>query len=98
MPCEAWDGSPDNEAASANEFYRAIVGQEVGNRLAHDHHPLLEEHTASLRVRFGVDGSLRLARPDDGAFVDAAVAARNAWWRAWQLAEEGRPGEPLRIY
>jgi hypothetical protein len=99
LPCEPWDGSADNEAASANEFYRAIVGQESGNRLAHDHHALLEEHTAALRVRFGVDGSLRLARPDDGAFVDAAVAARNAWWRAWQLAEAGAgASEPLRIY
>jgi hypothetical protein len=98
MPVEAWDGSPDNEASSANEFYRAIVGQETGNRLAHDHHPVLDEHTASLRVRFGVDGSLRLARPDDGTDVDAAIAARNAWWRALQLAEEGSASEPIRIY
>lgn len=97
LPCRPWDSGPDNEASSANEFYRAIVGQESGNYLAHDHHPLLEEHMGRLRVRFGVDGSLRLARPDDGGFVDAAVAARNAWWRAAQLAGDFH-GEAPRIY
>jgi hypothetical protein len=44
-------------------------------RLAHDHNPLLVEHRAVLRVRFGVDGSLRLTWPDDGWFADAAIAA-----------------------
>lgn len=97
LPCEAWDGGPDNEATSANEFYRAIVGHEEGNYLAHDAHPLLADHMSRLRVRYGVDGSLRLARPDDGAFVDAAIAARNAWWRALQLADAG-PDGPLAIY
>jgi hypothetical protein len=27
------------------------------------------------------DGSLRLVAPDDGTAVDAARAARMAWWR-----------------
>ena len=97
IPCEPWDGSPDNEATSANEFYRAIVGGESGNYLATDGHPLLSEHVGKLRVRYAVDGSLRLARPDDGAFVDAAIAARNAWFRARQLADDGPLVAP-RIY
>jgi hypothetical protein len=92
LPVQVWDGSPDAESTSATEFYRAIVGQEGGG-LAHDHHQLLAEHMAVLRARYGVDGSLRLARPDDGRFADAAIAARNAWWVAAELAQ-GPTGAP----
>jgi hypothetical protein len=87
LPVETWDGSPDNEATSANEFYRAIVGEEA--RLAHDHHELLSQHMAVVRARYGVDGSLRLTKPDDGRFADAAIAARNAWWVAARVADGG---------
>ena len=31
------------------------------------------------------DGSLRLVPPDDGTPVDAARAARMAWWRALDI-------------
>ncbi len=86
LPCQPWDASADSETTSANEFYRAIVGGE----LAHDHAPIVAEQVASLRARFGVDGSLRLARPDDPArFGDAAIAARTAWWVAAQVADQG---------
>lgn len=98
LPCQPWDSSPDNEATSANEFYRAIVGGESGNYLAHDSHPLLADHMSRLRVRYGVDGSLRLARPDDGGFVDAAIAARAAWWRAYQVAADDVPRAAPQIY
>lgn len=87
IPCEPWDASPDNEATSATEFYRAIVGQESGVRLAHDHDETIAAHMGSIRARYGVDGSLRLVRPDDGRFADAAIAARNAWWVAAALAD-----------
>ena len=83
LPVADWDSSPDNEATSANELYRAILE----GRIPHDHDPLLGRHMEGLRIRWGVDGSGRLARPDDGTFVDAAFAARAAWWRASQLAE-----------
>ena len=86
MPVEAWDSSPDNEATSANEFYRAITGADV--QLAHDHSELIASHMASVRARYGVDGSLRLTRPDDDRFADAAIAARNAWWKALELSDE----------
>jgi Phage Terminase len=86
IPVETWDSSPDNEATSANEFFRAIVADDV--RLAHDHDELLAAHIGSVRVRYGVDGSLRLTRPDDGRFADAAFAARAAWWVANQLADQ----------
>ena len=92
-PVKAWERTPDSEAASANELYRAIVE----GRLAHDHAELVSEHMANLAVRTAVDGSLRLTRPENGAPVDAALAARAAWWRAGQLAEDF-PAEPLRIY
>jgi len=49
-----------------------------------------------LRARYGVDGSLRLTRPDDGKFADAAIAARNAWWTAASLADVS--GNPLTIF
>jgi len=89
LPVEAWDASPDNEAQSANEFFRAIVGDEL--QLAHDHAPLVGTHMAAVRARYGVDGSLRLARTDDGALSDAALAARAAWWRARQMADQAGP-------
>jgi hypothetical protein len=96
LPCEVWDGSADNEATSANEFYRAIVAEDV--RLAHDHAELIAAHMAVLKVRYGVDGSLRLALPDDGTFADAAIATRNAWWVAAGLAATGASGATPTIY
>ncbi|HKE76655.1 MAG TPA: hypothetical protein VKB57_23760 [Acidimicrobiales bacterium] len=93
LPLQHWDARPDVEAASANELYRAIVE----GRLSHNHEPLLAQHMDALAVRTAVDGSLRLVRPDDGAYCDAALAARAAWWRAAQLADE-QPTEPIRIY
>ena len=89
----AWSTSADVEASSANEFYRAILEGAV----AHDHNELVETHMAGLAVRWAVDGSLRLTRPDDGRDVDAALAARAAWWRAAQLAAIP-PVEPSAIY
>jgi len=86
-PIEPWDSSSDNEATSAMEFYRAILE----GSLAHDHAEVIAQHMAVLRARYGVDGSLRLARPDVGGFVDAAIAARNAWWTAAQVADTGAP-------
>jgi phage terminase large subunit-like protein len=93
LPLRPWDGTADVEAASANELHRAIVE----GRLPHDHDPLVADHMETLAIRTAVDGSLRLARPDDGAPCDAALAARAAWWRAGQLAE-AVPSEPLAIY
>ena len=93
MPVTAWDAGADNEAQSANEFYRAITE----GTLAHDHDELVAQHVARVRIRWAVDGSLRLGRPDDGGFADAAFAARAAWWRAGKLAAEV-PDQPLAIY
>ena len=93
LPVRAWDGTPDVEASSANELYRAILE----GRVAHDHADLVSEHIGRVQVRSAVDGSLRLVRPDDGRHVDAAIAARAAWWRATQLADQ-IPREPVRIY
>ena len=93
MPVKPWERNPDVEAASANELYRAIMD----NTLAHDHNPLVAEHMQNLSVRTAVDGSLRLTRPDGGDPVDAALAARAAWWRAGQLADQ-IPTQPIRIF
>lgn len=86
MPLRQWDSGADNESASANELYRAVID----GRLAHDHHPLLVEHVDALGARVAVDGSIRLTRPDDGRPCDAALALRAAWWRATQLADANR--------
>lgn len=88
-PVAAWSTGPDVEAASANELYRAILDR----RIAHDHDELVAEHFANMAVRWSVDGSLRLTRPDSGAPVDAALAVRSAWWRASQLAADP-PAQP----
>ena len=93
MPIAAWDAGAENEAQSANEFYRAITEHE----LVHDHDELIAQHVARVRVRWAIDGSLRLSRPDDGTFVDGAFAARAAWWRAGKLAGEV-PDAPLAIF
>lgn len=93
LDCVPWDNTPDAEATSANEFYRAIVE----GRVPHDHDGLVAQHMAGVRVRLAVDGSLRLSRPDTG-FVDAALAARAAWWRARQLAEGYVDESTPRIY
>ena len=93
LPVHEWDTSPDNEASSANEFFRAIIE----GRVPHDHSPLLGQHIEAVGVRTAVDGSLRLVRPEDGAPTDAGLAASAAWWRAFQLAE-ALPTEPMRIY
>jgi len=90
---EAWDSTPDVEATSANEFYRAIVE----GRVAHDHDALLASAMDSLRVRLSVDGSIRLSRPDRGS-VDAALAARSAWWRARSLSEDSAYADSPIIY
>ena len=83
MPLTPAPTAIDVEASSANELYRAVIEQ----RLAHDHDEMLASHMQALRVRFLADGSLRLVRPDSGDQVDAGLAARNAWWRASELAE-----------
>ena len=93
LPLMPWDTRADIEAASANELFRAIIDQ----RLAHDHDELLAAHVEALGVRTAVDGSLRLVRPDSGAHCDAGLAARAAWWRALQLADNVSD-QPIRIY
>ena len=81
IPVEAWDARPAAEATSTNELYRAILE----GRVAHDHDGMISAAMGAVRVRLGNDGSIRLARPDRGT-VDAALAARAAWWRARDLA------------
>jgi phage terminase large subunit-like protein len=93
VPVYPWPQAIDVEAGSTNEFYRAIVE----NRLGHDHDDLLAQHVRDVRVRVLGDGSIRLVRPDTGESVDAAIAARNCWHRALELADL-IPAEPPRIY
>jgi phage terminase large subunit-like protein len=78
VPVEVWPNKLDLEVASATEWRRAIIE----GRVAHDHHPLLAAHVAASVARSTPDGSLRLAAPDDDRPVDAARAARMAWWRS----------------
>lgn len=78
FPVESWPARTDVDVASSTEWRRAIVE----GRAAHDHNPVVSEHVAALVGTPTPDGSLRLAAPDDGTPVDAARAARMAWWRA----------------
>ena len=78
LPVEVWPNRVDLEVASATEWRRAIIE----GRVAHDHHPLLAEHVGASVAKSTTDGSLRLVPPEDGRPVDAARAARMAWWRA----------------
>jgi phage terminase large subunit-like protein len=74
---EVWPNRVDVEVSSSTEWRRAIIE----GRVAHDHHPVLAKHVASSAARSTSDGSLRLVPGLDGAPVDAARAARMAWWR-----------------
>lgn len=77
-PVEVWAHRSDLEVASATEWRRAIVE----GRFAHDGAAVLVEHVGNLVAKPTADGSLTLGAPDDGRPVDAARAARMAWWRA----------------
>ena len=90
-----WDTAPDEEARANSELYRAILE----GRVAHDHDDQLAAEMSALRVRLAADGSIRLARPDSGE-VDAALAARSAWWRARAIAGDYADAERSapRIY
>jgi phage terminase large subunit-like protein len=87
-----WDDSVKNEAAATSEFYRAIEARTV----PHDHHPVIEAHQRAAVGRVNWRRELVLARPMTGEAADAAFAARNAWWRAVQLSDEGESDN--RIY
>jgi hypothetical protein len=78
MPVDVWPNSVDIEVTSATEWRRAIVE----GRVPHDHNPLLAQHVAASIARSTSDGSLRLAQAEDGRPIDAARAARMAWWRS----------------
>jgi len=76
-PVTVWPHRVEIEVASSTEWRRAIVE----GRVAHDHHPLLANHVGASVARATSDGSMRLTPPDDGRPVDAARAARMAWWQ-----------------
>jgi hypothetical protein len=79
---EVWPNTVEAEVTSSTEWRRGIIE----GRVAHDHHAVLGEHVAASVARSTTDGSLRLTGPADGTPVDAARAARMAWWRATQSA------------
>jgi phage terminase large subunit-like protein len=87
MPVTVWPNRVDLEVSSSTEWRRAIVE----GRVPHDHHPLIGEHVAALVGHTGGDGNLRLVAPDDGRDVDAARAARMAWYRAVEQADRPAP-------
>ncbi|HKV67689.1 MAG TPA: hypothetical protein VJN72_06335 [Gaiellales bacterium] len=89
-PVEVWPNRVDLEVASSTDWRRAIVEGRIG----HDHHPLLAAHISASVARSTPDGSLRLVAPDDSRPVDAARAARMAWYR---LGHRSRI-EPPAIY
>jgi hypothetical protein len=84
---DVWPRDTGLDVESATEWRRAIVE----GRVPHDHHELVGAHVAALALGAMPDGSLRLAAPPDGRPVDAARAARMAWWRAHHLERVEAP-------
>jgi len=85
VPAYAWTGKVADEVMSANEMHRAVVEQ----RVRHDHDPLLAEQMSSVELQLVPDG-IRLRRPASGKrWIDAAMAARMAWFRAQQYEPSG---------
>jgi len=87
LPVWAWPHRLDLEVESSTEFRRAIVE----GRLGHDHEPELATQIGALVGVPTADGSLRLTAPTDGIPVDAARAARIAWYRAREQADLAPP-------
>jgi phage terminase large subunit-like protein len=81
-----WPNRTDLEVSSSTEWRRAIVE----GRLAHDHDATLAQQVRALVGHPTPDGSLKLGPPDDGTPVDAARAAKLAWWRALELADSAQ--------
>ena len=84
---EVWPLDAGLDVESATEWRRAIVE----GRVPHDHHPLVGAHVAACALRSMPDGTLRLVAPEDGRPIDAARAARMAWWRAAHLTRVEAP-------
>lgn len=82
VPVYRWTRLADDQA-SADELFRAIVER----RVPHDHSEVIGAQMDRVVARRSGDGGIRLARPPDGAWCDAAMAVRMAWWRAGELAE-----------
>jgi phage terminase large subunit-like protein len=83
LPVAGWPNRIDLEVTSATDWRAAILE----GRVPHDHDPVIAEHVANTVAAPTPDGSFRLGPPDDGRPIDAARAARMAWWRALELAD-----------
>jgi phage terminase large subunit-like protein len=88
-----WPNRVEVEVTSSTEWRRAIVE----GRIAHDHDPVLAAHLGATVGQSTPDASLRFVAPGDGRPVEAARAARMAWWRAVELAEAG-PVAPVIVW
>lgn len=91
LPVVAWPSDRDTDVESTSALFAAIAEQ----TLAHDHDELLSEQIGRLTAKVDGKGMPRLVESADPD-VSAALAARAAWWRAKQLAEE--PAADLVIY
>lgn len=87
LPVYVWPTRTDLDVASGADWRRAIVE----GRIPHDHDPIVAAHVAALVGKATADGGLRLAAPDDGDDVAAALAARMAWSRALEAGERIAP-------
>jgi hypothetical protein len=78
-----WPGDRATDVESTGAFYQAIVGGEI----AHDHDPGLAVQVSGLTASTDRQGMPRLVdSAEQGA--GAALAARAAFWRARQLADD----------
>lgn len=87
LPVYVWPTRTDLDVASGADFRRAIVE----GRVPHDHDAILAAHVGALVGKATADGGLRLAAPDDGDDVAAALAARMAWSRAAEAGDRIAP-------
>jgi phage terminase large subunit-like protein len=85
----AWPLDVATDVDSTAELYRAVCEGTIG----HDHDQALAEQVAALAAKVDRHGNPRLVRSSDPD-VSLAFAARMAWWRARQLAEEPA-GDPV---
>jgi phage terminase large subunit-like protein len=81
-PVEQWDTGRLTEVSSANSLWQAVTE----GVFVHDGHPLMAEHFANVTSRETPAG-ITLMRKGENRWVDVAMAARMAWWRAKALAE-----------
>lgn len=80
-PLVEWKLNRNEESSATGAMWSAIVE----GRLIHDGSPLLDAHMSNVAYRDTAAGVILRRIHNEGAFIDAAMAARMAWWAVREM-------------